>query len=200
MSRERQTASETIAQKADAYGIPGVLVDGNDVLAVFVVTRDAVGRARRGEGATLIEAQTQRMGAHTTADDAGRYRDEAILAAWKLRDPIDRVRKYLQVNGAWSEAWEQELIASASVEIETAANRAEGLAPFDQVPPSTGSSLGPVPTSSCSALDCSGIWGRSMTVMNMANALNDALALPLPTTKGSCSSARTSDALVAYSG
>ena len=130
MSRERQTASETIAQKADAYGIPGVLVDGNDVLAVFAVTRDAVGRARRGEGATLIEAQTQRMGAHTTADDAGRYRDEATLAAWKLRDPIDRVRKYLQASGAWSEAWEQELIASASVEIETAANRAEGLAPF----------------------------------------------------------------------
>lgn len=130
MSRERQTASETIAQKADAYGMPGVLVDGNDVLAVFAVTRDAVTRARRGDGATLIEAQTQRMGAHTTADDAGRYREDSTLAAWKLRDPIDRVRKYLQANGAWSEEWEQELIAAASAEIETAAARAEGLAPF----------------------------------------------------------------------
>lgn len=130
MSRERQTASETIAQKADAYGIPGVLVDGNDVLAMFAVTRDAIARARRGEGATLIEAQTQRMGAHTTADDAGRYRDDATLAAWKLRDPIDRMRRHLQTDGSWSEAWEQELIAAASAEIETAVARAEGLAPF----------------------------------------------------------------------
>lgn len=130
MSRDRQTASETIAQKADAYGMPGVLVDGNDLLAMFAVARDAVGRARRGEGATLIEALTHRMGAHTTADDAGRYRAEDTLDEWRLRDPVDRVRRHLQATEAWSEAWEHDVVSTAAAEIEAAVARAEGLAPF----------------------------------------------------------------------
>ncbi|MBI5157180.1 MAG: pyruvate dehydrogenase (acetyl-transferring) E1 component subunit alpha [Acidimicrobiia bacterium] len=130
MSRDRQTASETIAQKGIAYGIPGTLVDGNDLLAVFAATRDAVARARRGEGATLIEALTQRMGPHTTADDAGRYREERSLEDWRRRDPLDRVRRHLQASGSWSEDWEHEVVTAAAAEIEAAVGRAEDLAPF----------------------------------------------------------------------
>jgi pyruvate dehydrogenase E1 component alpha subunit len=130
MSRERQTASETIAQKGAAYGVPGVLVDGNDLLAVFGATRDAVDRARRGEGATLIEAVTQRMAPHTTADDAGRYRDEGSLEEWRHRDPLARVRRHLQAAGSWSEEWEHEVVTTAAAEIEAAVGRAEALAPF----------------------------------------------------------------------
>jgi pyruvate dehydrogenase E1 component alpha subunit len=130
MSRERQTASETIAQKADAYGMPGVLVDGNDLLAVYSATREAVDRARRGEGATLIEAITHRMGAHTTADDAGRYRDDESLEDWRRRDPVDRVRRHLQGAGSWTQHWEDEVTTAAAADIEAAVARAEGLGPF----------------------------------------------------------------------
>ena len=130
MSRDRQTASATIAQKADAYGMPGVLIDGNDLLAVYAVVRQAVDRARAGDGATLIEALTHRMGPHTTADDAGRYRDDDTLEGWRRRDPIERVRRHLEAAGAWTEAWEHEVVTTAAVEIEAAVERAETLAPF----------------------------------------------------------------------
>ena len=130
MSRERQTASETIAQKADAYGMPGVLVDGNDLLAVYSATREAVDRARRGDGATLVEAITHRMGAHTTADDAGRYRDDESLEYWRRRDPVDRVRRHLQETGSWSQEWEDAATAAAAADIEAAVARAEAVEPF----------------------------------------------------------------------
>ncbi len=130
MSRDRQTASATIAQKADAYGMPGVLADGNDLLAMYAVTREAVARARAGNGPTLIEAVTHRIGPHTTADDAGRYRDEAVVEEWRHRDPLDRVRRHLQSIGEWSESWEGEQTAAASAEIEVAVSRAEALQPF----------------------------------------------------------------------
>ncbi|HET7929250.1 MAG TPA: pyruvate dehydrogenase (acetyl-transferring) E1 component subunit alpha [Actinomycetota bacterium] len=84
-----------IAARAAGYGMPGVRVDGNDVLAVYAVTRDAVERARAGEGPTLIEAITYRIGSHSTADDAARYRDEGEVTAWRERDPIDRYRTHL---------------------------------------------------------------------------------------------------------
>ena len=84
-----------IAARAAGYGMPGVRVDGNDVLAVYAVTRDAVGRARAGEGPTLIEAITYRIGSHSTADDVARYRDEKEVIAWRERDPIDRYRTHL---------------------------------------------------------------------------------------------------------
>jgi 2-oxoisovalerate dehydrogenase E1 component alpha subunit len=84
-----------IADRAAGYGMPGVRVDGNDVLAVYAVTREAVERARAGEGPTLIEAVTYRIGSHSTADDAARYREDAEVAAWRERDPIDRYRSYL---------------------------------------------------------------------------------------------------------
>ncbi len=130
LTRDRQTASETIAQKADAYGMPGVLVDGNDLLAVYAVAAEAVDRARRGEGPTLIEALTYRMGPHTTADDDGRYRTDGEVAEWRDRDPVERMRAYLKSGNAWSEEWEQTVEDEASAEIEAAVDRAEALPPF----------------------------------------------------------------------
>jgi pyruvate dehydrogenase E1 component alpha subunit len=85
--------------------MPGVRVDGNDVLAVYAVTREAVERARAGEGPTLIEAITYRIGSHSTADDAGRYRAEAEVAAWRERDPIDRYRSCLLGAGTIDETF-----------------------------------------------------------------------------------------------
>ena len=101
--RQIQTKSSTIAQKALAYGIPGVQVDGNDIFAMYAVTKEAVDRARRGEGPTLIEAYTYRMGAHTTSDDPTVYRDNSEVEAWKDRDPIDRLYKYMMAKGIWDE-------------------------------------------------------------------------------------------------
>ena len=99
----KQTASETIAQKADAYGIHGMRVDGMDPLAVYLATQEAVRRARDGEGPTLIEAVCYRYGAHATADDARLYRDAEEEAEWREKDPIDRLRRYLEGTGEWSE-------------------------------------------------------------------------------------------------
>ena len=114
LPRHTQTASQTIAQKALAYGFPGILVDGNDAFAVYAVMREAVERARRGQGPTLIEAYTYRMGAHTTADDPTKYRDEAELEEWKGRDPLLRLQRYLQHTEQWSEAWEQQMLAECT--------------------------------------------------------------------------------------
>jgi 2-oxoisovalerate dehydrogenase E1 component subunit alpha len=94
-----------IAARAAGYGVPGVRVDGNDVLAVYAVTRDAVDRARKGDGPTLIEAVTYRIGSHSTADDAARYRDEEEVIAWRERDPIDRYRTHLLDAGTIDDAF-----------------------------------------------------------------------------------------------
>jgi TPP-dependent pyruvate/acetoin dehydrogenase alpha subunit len=131
MPRERQTSAEHLVDKAVGYGMPGVQVDGNDLLAVFAVVRDAVARARGGEGPTFIEALTFRIGPHTTTDDAGRYRTDDAVAQWRTRDPIDRVRAYLRAADVWDEAWEQETAAAASDEIEAAVAAAEALEPFE---------------------------------------------------------------------
>jgi TPP-dependent pyruvate/acetoin dehydrogenase alpha subunit len=101
----KQTASGSIAVKAAAYGFPGVRVDGNDVLAVYRVTSEAVRRARAGDGPTLIEALTYRIGPHTTADDASRYRDEEEVERWRAFDPIDRYRTWLVTAGHADEAF-----------------------------------------------------------------------------------------------
>ncbi|MDH5295082.1 MAG: thiamine pyrophosphate-dependent enzyme, partial [Acidimicrobiia bacterium] len=129
MPRESQTASETIAQKAIAYGMPGIQVDGNDLFAVFSATRDAVLRARLGEGPTLIEAMTYRLGPHTTADDPSRYRTEDESAEWRRKDPLERVRIYLSERDRWSEEWQAEIEAQASAEVEEAVAAAEALDP-----------------------------------------------------------------------
>jgi pyruvate dehydrogenase E1 component alpha subunit len=99
----KQTASQTFAQKALAYGMPTIQVDGNDLFAVYKAHRDAVERARSGGGPSFIEAVTYRLGDHTTADDARRYRPAEALEAAVAADPIVRTRKYLQAKGLWDE-------------------------------------------------------------------------------------------------
>jgi pyruvate dehydrogenase E1 component alpha subunit len=93
--RGAQTGSETIAQKALAYGMPGIQVDGNDFLATYSAAQQAIERARKGEGPTLIENVTYRMGVHTTADDPKRYRDAGEVERWEKCDPITRIQQYL---------------------------------------------------------------------------------------------------------
>ncbi len=102
--REIQMASETVAQKAIAYGAQGIQVDGNDLFAVYRATKEALERARNGGGVTLIEAITYRLGDHTTADDARRYREQAEVESWQAKDPMVRTRKYLAGKGLWDDA------------------------------------------------------------------------------------------------
>lgn len=91
----RQTASESIAIKAKAYGMPGIKVDGNDVLAMYNVTKEAIERARNGQGPTLIESFTYRLGSHSSSDDAARYRPAGEYESWEKKDPILRFEQYL---------------------------------------------------------------------------------------------------------
>jgi pyruvate dehydrogenase E1 component subunit alpha len=129
--RARQCGAETFAQKALAYGIDGIQVDGNDVLACYSAAAAAIARARRGEGATLIEAFTYRLGDHTTADDASRYRDPAEVEAWKQRDPLQRLRRYLEETGQWNAQREADLLADCRRRVDAAVTAAESLSPPD---------------------------------------------------------------------
>jgi pyruvate dehydrogenase E1 component alpha subunit len=123
--RSLQTTSETLAQKGLGAGVPGVLVDGNDVLAVYAASRWAVDRARNGSGPALIEAVTYRIGAHTTADDPRRYQPQAEIDAWRARDPLARFRGYLAARGLWTEADEALASAQALERIDRAMVEAE---------------------------------------------------------------------------
>jgi len=96
---EQQTASETLAQKAVAYGFPGIQCDGNDLFAVYATVREAVTRARNGEGPTLVEAITYRLGLHTTADDPTRYEPREMHDMWVDRDPLRRMQLHLVSRG-----------------------------------------------------------------------------------------------------
>ncbi len=109
----QQTASETLAQKAHAYGVPGIQVDGNDVFAVYAAATEAIERARSGGGPSLIEAVTYRIGDHTTADDASRYREDDELKKWEARDPILRLRRFLVDQGLWDDNQEAVLLEEA---------------------------------------------------------------------------------------
>ena len=129
VSLDKQTASESIAAKAAGYGMPGVRVDGNDILAVYRVCKEAVERARKGEGPTLIETVTYRMGSHSSSDDAARYRDKDEYEAWQKRDPIERFRTYLTHKKLWDEAFEQEVVESSREQINAAIKKAEALPP-----------------------------------------------------------------------
>ena len=124
-----QTKSESIAVKAEAYGMPGIQVDGNDVVAVLVAVREAASLARSGEGPSLIEAVTYRMGPHTTADDPSRYRDGDEGGDWEAKDPLARVCNLLERQGSWSEEWQSELETQASQTIESAVDWAESIPP-----------------------------------------------------------------------
>jgi pyruvate dehydrogenase E1 component alpha subunit len=115
LPRSEQTKSKTLAQKAIGQGVPALQVDGNDVLAVYVATQEAVERARTGDGPTMIEALTYRLSVHTTADDPTRYRTEEEVEKWEARDPIDRFQIYLKDKGLL----EDEAIESLEEEIDT---------------------------------------------------------------------------------
>ena len=108
--RSHQSAARYLMDRAVGFGMPGILVDGNDVLACYSVMKEAVERARHGEGPTLIEAITYRHGAHTTADDPTRYRDAKEVEYWMHRDPTLRLKNYLIEQGVWSEEKDKQLL------------------------------------------------------------------------------------------
>ena len=118
--RNMQTGAETIAQKGIAAGIDSMQVDGNDIIAVHKAVSDALEKARRGDGPSLIEAITYRLCDHTTADDASRYQPpEEVKQAWKI-EPIARLAHYLESQGLWSKEKETELQQQCSAEVEKA--------------------------------------------------------------------------------
>ena len=127
--RESQTASETIAQKAIAYGMPTIQVDGNDLFATYKATKQAADRARAGGGPSFIEAVTYRLGDHTTADDARRYRDAEELDSWAKKDPIIRTRKYLASKGLWDEKIQEKLEEKAATIVEEVVKVATSIEP-----------------------------------------------------------------------
>jgi pyruvate dehydrogenase E1 component alpha subunit len=129
----RQTASETIAVKGEAYGIPNVRVDGNDLLAVYTVMRRALGRARAGQGPTFVEAVTYRIGAHSTSDDPTRYRSNEEVESWQRKDPLDRLRRHLVGLGVLDDATDAKLEEELTEEIAQAVREVEALPPPDRM-------------------------------------------------------------------
>jgi pyruvate dehydrogenase E1 component alpha subunit len=131
MPAERQTASETLAEKARAYGVEGVRVDGMDPLAVYQVTREALAKAKRpGPGElrpTLIESVQYRYGAHTTADDPSAYRDESETEKWRERDPLDRLEAFLSDRGILDERRRSETEERVGAQVEAAVERVESI-------------------------------------------------------------------------
>jgi len=123
--RHKQTASATLAQKAIAYNMPGIQVDGNDFFAVYLATQEALARARKGKGPTLIEAITFRQSVHTTADDPSVYRTKKEEDAWLKKDPIIRLRKYLEKKKLWDAKKEEKLEEELKAEIKQGYEEAE---------------------------------------------------------------------------
>lgn len=136
--RGQQSAAITLASRAVGYGMPGVVVDGNDVMAVYAATTEAVERARAGLGPTLIESMTYRLGPHNTADDHTRYVDEADFESRAAFDPLIRLHAYLVGRGAWDEDRDRDLQAEQTETVQRAAMDAEARRPaprqvFDHV-------------------------------------------------------------------
>ncbi len=127
--RDRQSAAETLAQKAIAAGMPGEQVDGNDVVAVRDAVGRALARARGGEGGAVVECLTYRLGDHTTADDARRYRDDEEVSPHWREEPIARLRSYLADQGVWSSADQEGLLKGCRAEVEAAAEAYLAIAP-----------------------------------------------------------------------
>jgi len=127
--RTKQTAAQTIAQKAIAAGINCIQIDGNDVIGVYKAMSDAIARGRSGEGPTLIEAITFRMGDHTTSDDASKYRDPKLVEEWKIKDPLLRLEKYFKKIGTWSDDYGKFVVAECEKEAEAAITAALAIAP-----------------------------------------------------------------------
>jgi len=124
-----QTASATLAQKAFAYGFGGIQVDGNDIFAIYCAVRDALEKAKTGNGPTLIECLTYRMADHTTADDAARYRSPEEVAAWREKDPILRLERYMTKRGLCNESYAKEAATNALDAVDEAVLRAENAPP-----------------------------------------------------------------------
>jgi pyruvate dehydrogenase E1 component alpha subunit len=124
---KKQTHSRTLAQKAPAYGFPGIQVDGNDVLAVYAASHEAVERARDGDGPTLVECVTYRLGVHTTADDPTKYRSEEEVKAWEKKDPLTRFSAYLEKKNLLESGLEQQV----DEEIARAVQSFESMPPAD---------------------------------------------------------------------
>jgi len=126
---DRQTASQSYAIKGRAYGVPGVVVDGNDLLAVRQVMVEAVERARVGGGPTIVECVTFRMGGHSTSDDPTKYVPKETLEAWAQKDPVARFERYLKSEGLWTKEQGEAMYAEAVEEISAAARKAEEVGP-----------------------------------------------------------------------
>ncbi len=193
---EKQTASETIAQKAEAYGFEGLRVDGMDPIAVYLATRLAAKRAREGNGPTLIEAMTYRYGPHATADDPTLYRSDEEVEEWKQKDAIERLRRFLESRGEWDERIGEKVameitdavnVAVASLEAEPLPARDDAIRHgFARIPPHIVDQLHAMQRSHGEPethFDESEIWrvghdelpdGPTKS-MNMAEALNAAL-------------------------
>lgn len=125
---QRQTGSETFAQKAEAYGVPHERVDGNDVFAVYEKARKAVERARSGGGATFIECVTYRMGAHNTSDNPNMYRDDSEQREyWEDRDPVDRFETYIRDEGVLDDDTEAELRDEIDEQVADAVEQARSI-------------------------------------------------------------------------
>lgn len=126
--RHKQCAAEFFADKAVGYGMPGVRVDGNDLFATYAVTAEAIARARRGEGPTMIECVTYRITGHSTSDDPKAYRKDEEVEPWRAKDPLVRLRRYLQARGAWSAQEETAFRTTVEEELREAIHAAEATA------------------------------------------------------------------------
>src|SRR5947208_8591556 len=122
--RHKQSAAPTLASRGVGFGLPSFLVDGNDILAVYDVMQQAIARARSGQGPTLVETLTYRIGAHTTADDPTRYRNPDEVEAWRAKDPITRFQRFLMKSDLLSDEQERQLIAAIEWEINEAVREA----------------------------------------------------------------------------
>jgi len=131
LPRERQTRSATLAEKADAYGIPGEVVDGNDLPAVYSAVRRARARAVAGDGPTLLEAQVYRLGPHSTSDDPHRYRADAEVALARQRDPLERTKVILVQAGRWNETRDTQLWEETRRAVGEAVKVAEAVPPME---------------------------------------------------------------------
>jgi pyruvate dehydrogenase E1 component alpha subunit len=125
--RHRQSAAPTLASRGAGFGVPSMLVDGNDILAVYEAMRLAVERARSGQGPTLIETLTYRVGAHTTADDPTRYRDPGEVESWRAKDPITRFQRFLLQRNVLTPEQDDHIVEETVAEINQAANEAEAM-------------------------------------------------------------------------
>ena len=129
--RNKQTHSETIAQKAIAYGFEGIQVDGMDVFAVYKGTKDAVDKARGGKGPTLIECYTYRMCDHSTSDDASRYRPKEEMELWAKKDPVSRLEKYMRKKGLLDDAYREKVLKHSQETVEKSVTEFEKLSAPD---------------------------------------------------------------------